>query len=351
VDAYVKVKFDWALAELGKPAMPPAAQVPYRAASPRNGKLEIRRTPASVEAEMTFPAGGGIPHGVRTRIVLYAGEPYVDLSVTLEKKPADDWPEAGWIAFPFKIDSPRFRLGRLGSIVDPARDFVAGSNHDLFGIDTGVAVLGQAGKGAALCAVDDPLVSLDRPGCWRYDPEFVPRRPIVYVNLFNNQWSTNFRLWNEGTWTARVRLWAFNAFDAEKSLITPSLEARLGLMAAAATGGAGSLSSSAADARPRGHLPLSASGLQLSRKGVWVTAFGPNPDGPGTVLRLWELAGISGDCTVKLPGALAAATVQPVDLRGRPLGEPLSVKGGAFTFRLDAFAPASFVVTPDTVKR
>ena len=30
-----------------------------------------------------------------------------------------------------------------------------------------------------------------------------------------------------------------------------------------------------------------------TRRGVMVTAFGPNPDGAGTILRIWELAGRS----------------------------------------------------------
>ena len=46
--------------------------------------------------------------------------------------------------------------------------------------------------------MDSPLVSLDEPGCWKYSLDFVPKRPSVYVNLFNNQWTTNFRLWNQG---------------------------------------------------------------------------------------------------------------------------------------------------------
>ena len=34
VAAYVKIKADWAVNEIGKPSLPPAGQVPYRAASP-----------------------------------------------------------------------------------------------------------------------------------------------------------------------------------------------------------------------------------------------------------------------------------------------------------------------------
>jgi alpha-mannosidase len=75
-----------------------------------------------------------------------------------------------------------------------------------------------------------------------------------------------------------------------------------------------------------------------------VTAFGPNPDGPGTVLRLWEHAGVRGPCDVHLPAGLGITGVQPVNLRGAPLGPPLPVKEGVFTTSLAAFAPASFII-------
>jgi hypothetical protein len=48
--------------------------------------------------------------------------------------------------------------------------------------------------------------------------EFTRRNP-VYINLFN-QWSTNFRLWNSGTWSSRVRLWSVDGGDVEKNLVT-----------------------------------------------------------------------------------------------------------------------------------
>ena len=93
-----------------------------------------------------------------------------------------------------------------------------------------------------------------------------------------------------------------------------------------------------------GQLPTMTKGVELSRRGVTITAFGPNPDGKGTLLRLWELAGTRGDCTVTLPEAMNVKFVQPVDLRGRALGNPVTVNGQSFTVELKTFAPASFVI-------
>ncbi|HNS20889.1 MAG TPA: glycoside hydrolase family 38 C-terminal domain-containing protein [Sedimentisphaerales bacterium] len=331
VKAYVKSRSDWAVAELGKPAMPPADKVPYRAASPRYADVRIAQSLVSIAATMHSAPTGDLSHAVTARVTLYAGEPYLDLEITLHDKPADNWPEAGWICLPVNVAKPQFRLGRLGSIADPARDFVRGSNHDLQAVHTGLTVADEQGRGVGICPLDSPLVSLDRPGIFKYSPDFVPSRPIVFVNLFNNQWTTNFRLWNEGTWTMRVRLWAFDRFDAQSSLITPSLETRYPLLAAAAEGKAGAL-------------PATRKGVELSSRGFLVTAFGPNPDGPGTVLRLWEYSGAGRSCWVHLPAGLDVDTVHPVTLRGEPAGKPIPVKNGEFSVDLAAFAPASFVI-------
>ncbi|MGE5293469.1 MAG: glycosyl hydrolase-related protein, partial [Solirubrobacterales bacterium] len=331
VRAYVKNDSDWAQAELGKPAMPPASTISYRAASPRCESVDITESPVSISAQMHASPTADISHAVTTRVILSAGEPYIDLEVTLHDKPADNWPEAGWICLPVNADEPQFRLGRLGGIADPARDFVRGSNRDVQAIHTGLTIADRQGRGVGICPIDNPLASLDRPGLWRYSRDFVPHKPIAFVNLFNNQWTTNFRLWNESTWTARVRLWAFDRFDARSSLITPSLEARYPLLATAGEGKAGTL-------------PPTSAGLEISARGTLVTAFGPNPDGSGIVLRLWEYAGVAGPCKVRLPQLLNIGEVQPVNLRGEPTGTPLPVEKGEFTVNLAAFAPASFVI-------
>jgi len=83
VRAYVKDNSDWAQAELGKPAMPPADKVLYRVASPRYDDVYTSQSSVSVTAAMRSLPTGGLPHPVTTRVTLYAGEPYLDLEVTL----------------------------------------------------------------------------------------------------------------------------------------------------------------------------------------------------------------------------------------------------------------------------
>src|SRR6185369_12711275 len=86
-----------------------------------------------------------------------------------------------------------------------------------------------------------------------------------------------------------------------------------------------------------GTLPVTQAGVTLSRKGVRVTAFCPNPDGAGTVLRLWEQAGASGEITVTLPPGMKATKAKPVTLRGEAEGEAVNIKDGQFTVTLGAW--------------
>ncbi len=333
VRAYVKINANWATNELGKPTLPPASEAPYRAVSPRNGRVTYATPPGRAVATWHADASDMLPHAVTTRVTVYADAPWLDLEITLHDKPADSWPEGGWLCLPFNLRAPRFRLGRLGGIVDPARDVVRGANRHLFGLHTGVALFDSSGAGVGVCPLDNPLVSLGEPGLWKYSLDYVPTRAAVYVNLFNNQWTTNFRLWNEGTWTARVRLWAFTRYDPAEALIRPALEARYPLQAASADG-------------PAGRLPAMRPGLTVSRPGVMATALTANPDGPGFVLRLWEMAGRGGPCTVTLPEGFAVKQAQPLDLRGRLQGAPLPVEHRRFTVTLPANTPASFRLDP-----
>jgi alpha-mannosidase len=325
---YVRPGNLWA--DFYKPGQPPSEQVPYQAASPKDFMLRFEETATSVNAIMDAAATANFP-AVTTRLILYVDEPWADLEITLHDKPFEPWPEAGWLCLPLNVNAPRFRLGRVGSIIDPACDVITGANRNMFGINTGVSLTDERGRGVGFCPIDYPLVSLDTPGCWRYSLDFVPRKPVAYVNLFNNQWNTNFRLWNRGTWTSRVRIWAIGRYAAEPSIITPSLEGRYPLLAAMADGGPGTL-------------PVRGRGLELSRKGILVTAFGTNPDGPGTVLRFWEQAGKADTVKVRLPEGMAVKQIQSVDLRGRPIGKPIFVRGRSFKVEVGAFAPVSFVL-------
>jgi hypothetical protein len=292
--------------------------------------LHIFRGNIAVTAVMEATPDMELAQKIGLRVTLYRDQPSIDLGWSIVGKKADPWPEAGWLCLPLKVNSPTFEMGRLGAVVNLARDTVRGSNHENYCLNGGMAVVAPDGSGVGLCPLDSPLVSLEHTGIWKYSPDFLPAKPLVFVNLYNNQWSTNFPQWIGGSWTSRVRLWSVDKYDTEASLVTPAREARVPLVAAFFDG-------------PAGTLEVSRAGLELSRKGVLVTAFGPNPDGPGFVLRLWEQAGRDGPLEVRLPVGLKVTSVQPCDLRGRPVGNRVGVTNQRFQINLRHYVPASFL--------
>ncbi len=330
VKTYTKGNGSATWGDFGKPNMPPVAEWPHRASSPRNLKLSIQRGPVSVTAVMEAETADTAPYATALAVTLYDGQPYVSVAWRVKDKTAAPAPEGGWLSFPLAVANPQFRLARLGSVIDPAKDTVNGSNHDVYCLTGGVAVFDAKQAGVGLCPLDSPLVSLDHPGLWQYTKEFVSTKPRVFVNLYNNLWGTNFAQWSEGSWSSRVRVWSFHKYEPFTGLVRPSLEARTPLRGAVEDGQAGKL-------------PASKPGLRLSRPGVIVTAFGKNPDGPGRLLRLWEQAGQDGSTEVCLPGGSSSNSVQPADLRGRALGEPITVRKGCFTTELRHYSPASFI--------
>ncbi|MDD8026238.1 MAG: hypothetical protein PHI34_06980, partial [Acidobacteriota bacterium] len=198
----------------------------------------------------------------------------------------------------------------------------------------GLAVYdGRSGAGVGVCPIDSPLISLGVPGLYKFDKRYAPEKPYVYVQLYNNQWRTNFAAWigDGGRMTSRLRLWAFDKFATESALYTPAMEARVPLHVGRSR------------SKP-GPLPASQTGIELSRKGVAVTTFGPNPDGAGTVFRVWEQGGVSGRLEVVLPAAAGFTTVIPVNLRGEAIGKIIRVLNDRFSFDLPAYAPASFIL-------
>jgi hypothetical protein len=330
---YLTIKPLWArLAAARAVECMPRKEAPHVLDFPREAKLELTSDGVTAAGVMKAAAGETVPHDITLRVMLHGELPFVDVEWEISGKRLDPWPEAGWLSIPLDIPGPTFRLGRLGSIVDPRTDLIRGSNHDVYCLNGGLAMTGEGGRGVGLCALDSPLVSLERPGLYRYSADFVPTRSHAYLNLFNNCWGTNCQMWTGDSWTSRVRLWAIEQYDNESGLITPSLEARLPLLCGFAEGAGGGL-------------PAGAAGLGLSRKGVQVTAFGSNPDGEGMLLRVWEQAGVDGPCEVRFPHGLGVTRARPCDLRGRPTGDVVAVEDSTLRIDLRRYAPASFLLS------
>jgi alpha-mannosidase len=309
---------------------------PYRAAGAANGTI----TRDARGATLACPADpANHKPATELRVTLDQAKPVIDLELTIRDKAKDNWPEADWFSFPFKVETPSFRVYRQLGVMDPVTGILPGANRDLFSVGHGVTITDADGAGVSVMPLDHPLVSLDRPGIWKFSKDaadFTPKAPVVYVNLYNNQWNTNFRYWYTGDWSSRVRLTTFDAkTPATESIAVPALEGRHPLTAVVANG------ASAGAAK----LPSERAGLAVSRRGIIVTAFGEDPDGhPGKLLRVWDQSGESGELTVTLPEGSRFTTATSVDLRGEHPGEKLAIREGKLVFSLRGWSPASFIL-------
>jgi alpha-mannosidase len=325
---YIKGGWNWAYSELGRINLD---DTPYKKASGKNAEIEFSKDGLSVSATLTFKGDADLKHNYTMVFTLFENKPAVEVIWSINGKPADPWPEAGWISFPFNIEHATFKLGRLGGLLDPAKDFVKGTNLDYGFINTGVGVLDKDNHGFGVTSPDVPGVSLDRPGLWKYSTDFVPQKGNVFFNLYNNQWSTNFTEWIEGSWTAKFYIWSIDQYANGSAIVVPSEEIRNPLMAAYTNGAAGKQEASS-------------KGVSVSEKGILVTFFGKNRDGEGDIIRLWEQNGKTAPCTVTLPVGSVFKLAQPCNLRGEKIGKAIAIKNDSFGVKLNANQPASFIL-------
>ena len=326
---YLRTQEGWAYNDMGKRDLP--TNLDYQKRQAGGFKLDIEQTANTVSLVMKGAQQGGVSHPFSVRVTLHAGQKYIDITwACADKQPVPE-PEGGWLCLPFNLKGVKYHLGRTGGVTDPIKDTVSNSYKDMSCLQSGLAMVDERGYGVGVCPLDSPLVSLDRPGLWRFSKtEFAPERPRVFLNLYNNMWGTNYPQWLGGGWKSSVRIWSFENYDNEASLITPAMEARQPLVSATSSS--------------RGRLPVTAHGVKVSRKGVRLSSFGKNPDGKGVLLRVWEKAGESSDLTITLPTGSTFTVAQPCDLRGQVTGEPVAIEDGKITIRIKAYAPCSLLL-------
>jgi len=261
---------------------------------------------------------------------LYEDQPYVEITWGVDGKKPNPLPEAGWLAFPFRLDKPEYRLYRTGGIVDPQRDFIERTNQDYYFLNTSMTLFDSKGSGVALNCPSSPGISIDAPGLFLFSGKKELSTGKVFVNLFNTQWGTNFTEWIEGSFSSKIYLWSYAQYEAEASFITPSEETRVPLKGVFYEG-------------PKGDSPLVQEGISLSRKGILLTAF--KKEGDGTLLRLWEQSGREGQCQISFPRDRIYQKAYLCNLRGEILDEDgLEISDNKLQLSFKAYQPITLLL-------
>ena len=143
-------------------------------------------------------------HGQPAECVLKItpAEHRVDFDLCWFDKPANRVPEAMWLRFDPK--KTLRGISKLGRMIDPANVITHGG-RGLHATDGTLHF-----DGVRLDSRDAVLMSVGGKNVYRFVTDIPDMDAGVYINLFNNQWGTNFPMWNEGDGRARFSLSARN---------------------------------------------------------------------------------------------------------------------------------------------
>lgn len=261
---------------------------------------------------------------------LYKDQPYVEVNWGVHGKNPSALPEAGWLSFPLSVVSPNYRLNRTGGIVDPKTEILSNTNTDYHFLNTSLAIFGVSGQGVGLNVPESPAVSIDTPGLFQFTANKNPKTANLFVNLYNNQWGTNFTEWIEGSFSSKMYIWSYKDYDQAKQLIVPTEETRVPLLGVYYEG-------------TPGNQPHMRDGITVSKKGVLVTAFFKNDS--DTILRFWEQAGETGNCTVKFTDENRFKRAYRCDLRNRIIDKKgVEIINDSFDFKIKKNQPLSFIL-------
>lgn len=193
-DRYITNRFDWALEDFGKIGLRGQMEE-YRSLSPQlkaayqkenslllmlgceQWAVEQLGCPPELSLELCFEENG------------------VEFDFAWYGKPASRIPEALWLQF--DLGRTLETVGKLGMQVDP-RKVVSKGNREMHCTDGRIFF-----EGVQLKALDSPLISIEKPFVYGFYNQIPSMNRGIWVNLFNNQWGTNFPMWNEGN--ARFR--------------------------------------------------------------------------------------------------------------------------------------------------
>ena len=113
-------------------------------------------------------------------------------------KPANRAPEAMWLHI--RTAKALRGISKLGYMIDP-QNVVGHGGRGLHATDGEIRF-----DGLRLMTHDAILLSLGGKNIYRFVTDIPSSDGDIYVNLFNNQWGTNFPMWNEGDGRARFTL-------------------------------------------------------------------------------------------------------------------------------------------------
>lgn len=269
----------------------------------------------------------GNARGLSLRITLYDDMPYIDLQFGIRGKEKTFCVESGHFTFPLNLQSPQYRINKMGSVIDPEADIAEGANHSLYCCENWVDI-SDGERGMAFVPYDTHLFSIGSPGILRYRRAYVREEPALWFNAFNNSYGCNFPQWMGGDYSFRYRLIPHEGDWRRGNVQRLAFESVAPPLAGfAAEGG-------------EKRLPAA---LELIHEldGMQALCFKPAETGEGYLLRLRELSGQAR--AVMLSFGRAVESLERCDLLENAL-EKLELDSNGLTFQTNPFEIHSFLV-------
>ncbi|MFD5864447.1 DUF5054 domain-containing protein [Agromyces sp. NPDC127015] len=197
----------WAIPDQSKPGLSIAERQPAQVSAPVvESAGRITEADADrIEFELVMPERAAALWGAPRRLRLRYRFPHADAPIGIEldvlDREASRLPEASWFGFRPRVDGD-WRLDKLGVPVDPRR-VVSRGNRSLHAVS---AVECRGSQHFRLRTIDAPLVAVGEPRLLRFDDLVAEPADGLHVNLHNNVWGTNFRMWFDDDLSYRFEL-------------------------------------------------------------------------------------------------------------------------------------------------
>lgn len=301
---------DWGVRDNGRDSYPECG---HTICTPHFESLSIDGATVSLHYRGTGHEALGDADRVTVSVSLPPKGDELFVRVHLDGKAETPFVESGSLALPMAEERPRWRMNKNGDLIDPATDIVDRANHALYCVEAFACAEGEQG---GLCCIshDAPLCAIGETGIYAYRPRYEEHEPILYWNLFNNMWGTNFPQWLGGDFTYDFTLFGYPD-TCGGAVYDRALTLTRGAFA----------------------LPLAEKHSRLTLpEGVQVVQYLAQADG-SRVLTLRDTALTPRTATLSAPGRALA----PIDLRGTPAGEETR---DALSFDLPAFGIRSFII-------
>lgn len=186
---YITNRFDWALEDFGKIGLR-GQMDQYVSLEPKLEAAYVKGNKLLLELACEEWAFEKLGCPVKLTLEAEFHDSGIEFDFAWFNKPASRIPEALWLQF--DLGRMLESLGKLGIKVDP-RTVISKGNREMHCTDGSVFF-----EGAKLYAADSPLVSIEKPFVYGFYNNIPSMDKGIWVNLFNNQWGTNFPMWNEG---------------------------------------------------------------------------------------------------------------------------------------------------------